>query len=136
MKHHHNRAILTDSELYESLSVYSHSTRVAILLILSQKISPEDALHLTWSRVRDMRLTKSSAKLLNSMPRHLNFDLVFWEIVDNEVTPLFDLPHDVERLIGVFTLGEFRELYDNMICVEQSSREFIRTMSKEVFDRG
>lgn len=128
--------IITDLELFDSLSEYSQTTRVAMLLILSTDLSPEKVIYLTWKGVKAMSLGRDAVTLLNALPRQLFGDLVFWEELNGEIALLFNLCEDLDRLLGVFTLDEFRELYKNMIYVEASSKKFIRQLSLEIFSRG
>ena len=130
-----SQPVITDVEFYEALSEFSHRSRVAILFTLSTDLSPQYISKLTWSEAKQLRLGKSAVKILNSIPRQLFSELVFWQVEDYKIKPLSNLTNNIESLIGIFTLDEFRELYENMVYIEESSRSFIRTMSKSYFER-
>lgn len=127
--------VITDVEFYEALDKFNHRSRVAILFTLSTDLSPQYISKLNWSEAKQLRLGKSAVKILNSIPRQLFSELVFWQVEDYKIKPLSNLTNDIESLIGIFTLDEFRELYENMVYIEESSRSFIRTMSKSYFER-
>lgn len=136
MKAEQIRPVLTDSNLNRALSVFNRATRLAILLTLALEIQPEDVQNLNWSEVKKASLNSEAIKILNLLPRHLYSDLVFWTIVDGRVKPLKNLSSAIDIIKGEFTLSEFRDLYKNMLYIEESSKQFIRALSKEIFQNG
>ena len=127
-----NTLVLTDIELKDSMSRFNRYTRIAILLSLVLKISPDEVSDLTWSKVKTLQLNKAAIKLLNLIPRHLFSDLVFW----NSASVMNNLQADVDLFLGEITLDEYRVLLANMIFVEESSKAFIRSINKAIFERG
>lgn len=135
MKQEQRRPILTDIELNQTLSVFNRTTRLAILLTLTLEILPKDIENLSWSEVKTASLNSQAIKILNLLPRHLHSDLVFWSVVDGKIKPLKNLASAIDIIKGEFTLAEFRNLYKNMLYIEESSKQFIRALSKEIFKR-
>ena len=127
-----NTLVLTDIELKDSMSRFNRYTRIAILLSLVLKISPDEVSDLTWSKVKTLQLNKAAIKLLNLIPRHLFSDLVFW----SSASVMNNLKADVDLFLGEITLDEYRVLLANMIFVEESSKAFIRSINKAIFERG
>jgi hypothetical protein len=119
---------MTDTELYDALSEFRKPIRMAILFTLAFKISPRAITGLTWTQVREFRLNKRAMAVLNLIARHISSDLVFWQTRNGKPEPLTGFIESLDRLLGIITLEEFREMYDEMLYIDELSKEFIRLM--------
>jgi hypothetical protein len=131
----HHKPVLTDLDIFSALAPHRQSIRTAMMLTLTSDLSPEEIVELSWKTIRKRTLNKGSTMLINSLPRHIFYDRVFWDTSGNETVPLSDLCEAVAKLTGEYSLEEFREQYRKIICVSDSSREFIKEISRSLFYR-
>ena len=123
-------AVLTDTDLNQSLLKFKRTTRLAILLTLTLEISPKEVEQLTWNEVKALSLSAPAIKILNLIPRHIHSNLVFWNVIGNSVEPLRYLSDNINLVKGDFTLTKFRLMFKNILYIEESSKAFIRIMNK------
>lgn len=130
------RSIITDLELLEALSPFNQTTRTALMFALSTNLTPEEIIFLNWDDLENIHLNVDAVTLLNSLPRHIFSKLIFWEMIDNEPIPLFDLDDAINKLTGGLSLDKYREIYkEGVVYIEKSSLRFIREVNKNIFDR-
>ncbi|MBE0438018.1 MAG: hypothetical protein IBX56_19745 [Methylomicrobium sp.] len=125
-------AFITDLELLSLLSQFSSMTQKAILFSLSSRVEPSKISSLTWAEVRSLRLSKISVRILHSTPVHIHSSLIFWQQVNGEVHPIHDLEKSFNIISGDKSWQVFQEMFDRMICVEESHAAFSAALFRQI----
>lgn len=85
----------------------------AILFSLESGIKPEDVVVMTWKIYAKTNLTPLAKAIVESVPRNIHINYVFWEDLDtfSMVTPLFGLSQNVQDMFSGLSHREVSKLF-------------------------
>lgn len=101
----------TDALYFSELSVMR---RKAMLFALETNTKPEDVVALTWNMALRMRYSQLAAAILNTQPRHIRLNYVFWEEIDTfgMAGPLFGLSQNFQETFEGLAFHQVKKLFD------------------------
>lgn len=107
------RMTLGDFACILTFSNLSDERQKAILFALETGMKPEDVITITWSMVRRMPLSKLASAIVESFPRNLHVNYVFWEKFEafDMVGPMFGLSQDFQDLFSGMSFHETWRLF-------------------------
>lgn len=101
----------TDALYFSELSL---QRRKAMLFALESGIKPEDVVALTWNMVNRMKFSPLAKAVLESQPRHIRLNYVFWEEIDTYgmAGPLFGLSQNFQETFEGLRFNQVKTLFD------------------------
>jgi hypothetical protein len=101
----------TDALYFSELSL---SRRKALLFALETNTKPEDVVALTWNKALRLKFSPLAMAILNTQPRHIRLNYVFWEEIDTfgMAGPLFGLSQNLQETFEGLSFHQVKKLYD------------------------
>lgn len=92
----------------------------AILFALETGIKPEDVVIMTWKIASKTKMTPMAKAIIDSLPRNLHINYVFWEEMDtfSMTAPLFGLSQNVQDLFSGLTYREASKLFQEAVLFD------------------
>jgi hypothetical protein len=107
----------------------------AILFGLETGLEAERVITLTWQKVKPSNLTPYAIHILDSQPRHIHCQYVFWQNYksSNKPLPLFGLSEEVFSAFGI-AWGELAVAYKHIIFIDEDEEldRFAPEIAKQI----
>lgn len=129
---------LTVAELGEQLIRVSMQRRKALLFALEMDMAVRDVANLTWKSMRDFSLTPLATSIVQTNPRHIRLNYVFWEpIYHLTAAPLMKLERSAQEVAGGQGFDSLRRLYKKLVLIDSDSdsEEFMSNLCAEHHQR-
>lgn len=135
MKRYHTmpKRILTDYEISMALKKHESIIRKAILFAIGSKIPPKEIESLTWQSVKKYPLDRDALYILESLPRHLFCNLIFWRTRKQAPEPIIGLKDICDEMAYPNTWQEYLELTERILLVKDSAEDFIEQIVEQTF---
>ena len=104
-------------ELKTGLAQMLRPRPAAVLFALETGIDSDEVVTLTWNRIRRLRLSQLAWLCLDSQPRHIRCNYVFWQEADGKPTPIYGLTAEIFDTFQM-VWSELKQAYDHMAWVD------------------
>lgn len=109
---------MTAGQLRRGLEKMPRPCPAAILFGLDMSLTADQVITLKWKDALKLHLTEYAAVILNSQPRHIMCDYVFWKELRGKPMPLFGLDGMVFENFGLIW-SELTAATKNVIWIDE-----------------
>jgi hypothetical protein len=128
-------AVLTTGILKRGLIGMVRPRPAAILFGLEAGLEAEQVITLAWQKVKPSTLTPYAIHILDSQPRHIRCQYVFWQNYNdgNKPLPLFGLNEEVFDAFGM-VWGELAAAYEHIVFIDEDEElaRFMPEIAKQI----
>jgi hypothetical protein len=119
---------MTLGELKRGLMKLSTPRPAAVLFGLEMDLPIDDLITLKWERVREFRqrqmVTPLAEAILRAAPHHIRTHYVFWQQVEERVTPLFGLSLELAEIFDM-EWPQLRHAYQTIIKLDSDMERML-----------